>query len=977
MGALEGAAITVLGKGVNFPSSPWDTTLAAGFPTGTTLLTTGPQSCGSGDGTTNPNRFPSSFWCNPSSIDGLGITDSSQGGGGIFVHGWGHNVQIANNRINSNAGTLSGGINVGQGEFPGAYVGGAGAVNAPPGSCQSSNVTGLQLPYCFDMNVNIHNNYITDNSSTGDELFSATPAGAGAVSFCTGSDYYAFDYNWVCGNLSTGDGGGIGQLGFVYHHNDLAHPSEGIRHNTIIFNQSTNPTIPANGGGIVIMGTPDVDPLCGATTDQDCVPAVGTVGPSDGIGPGLVIDANLIMGNAAEAGSGGGVRLQNLNGTDVITFPTTPTRWWDLTLTNNVIVNNVAGWDGAGVSLQDALNVNIINNTIMSNDTTASSGVLFNTLGAPLASSGGPTCTTNCGTASAPQPAGLVAIQNSSVLESNLPATIVCPAGHGPGGTGTGGLTNGACRKASYPELYNDVFFQNRSFYIGVGSLGTGTLNQQNVVALYNAFTTTQAPSQTATGQCTTASYWDIGVRGDTGPTNHSSTVTLSPEASLITDITGYAGGGAGFRANTSSNPQVVSQYCNGSRWPPEFGSAGYQVPPGISDATVPNPIFNLTPAATVDEGNNWINISWGPLSLLNPAGTTVLGNYAPASGGSPVVNYITPALSLTTYNAAPPTDFFGNARKTNNAVDIGAIEFAGAAVGAPTLTSISPASHTRGGAGFTVTLTGTGLTGTSAVNVSGTLVTVTNINVVSDTSVTATFTISPLAARTARNVTVTTPGGTSNSVTFTIVAPVLTSVTPASGNRGTSVPVTIAGSGFTAASGVTVSGGFGATAITVSGFTVVSDAVITATFNVPAGASLGGHNVTVVVPGGNTGTLPFTVTGATIAFSAPSPALNTGGTSTKNGTITVSNTATGATAGPFTFTTAPTIAKVSGTGNGTFSITGGTCVSGFVINAGSNCSINVSYSGETNTSTANGRVTATGTGIATASQNSATFPAN
>ena len=82
------------------------------------------------------------------------------------------------------------------------------------------------------MNVNIHNNYITDNSSTGDELFSATPAGAGAVSFCTGSDYYAFDYNWVCGNLSTGDGGGIGQLGFVYHHND-AHPMEGIRHNTI------------------------------------------------------------------------------------------------------------------------------------------------------------------------------------------------------------------------------------------------------------------------------------------------------------------------------------------------------------------------------------------------------------------------------------------------------------------------------------------------------------------------------------------------------------------------------------------------------------------------------------------------------------------------------------------------------------------------------------------------------------------------
>ena len=932
MGALEGAAITVLGKGVDFPSSPWDTTLAAGFPTGTTLLTNSPQSCGSGSGTSGTaNPFPSSFWCNPSSIDGLGITDSSQGGGGIFIHGWGHNLQVANNRITSNAGTLSGGINVGQGEFPPSYTGGAGATNAAPGSCQTSNITGLQLPYCFDMNVNIHNNYITDNSSTGDELFSATPAGAGAVSFCTGSDYYAFDYNWVCGNLSTGDGGGIGQLGFVYHHNNNL--TEGIRHNTIIFNQSTNPTIPANGG------------------------AVGTVGPSDGVGPGLVIDANLIMGNAAEAGSGGGVRLQNLNGTDVITFPTSPNNWWDVTLTNNVIVNNVAGWDGAGISLQDALNVNIINNTIMSNDTTASSGVLFNTLGAPLASSGGPTCTTNCGTASAPQPAGLVAIQNSSVLESNLPGTITCPQGHYVPGTNP---SNGTCRTVSYPELYNDVFYQNRAFYIGVGALGTGTLNQQNVVALYNAFTTTQAPSQTATGQCTTASYWDIGVRGDTGPTNHSSTVTLSPEASLITNITGYAGGGSGFRANTSSNPGVVSQYCNGSRWPPEFGSAGYQVPPGISDATVPNPIFNLTPAATVDEGNNWINISWGPLSLTNPAGTTLLGNYAPATGGSPVVNYITPALSATTYNAAPPTDFFGNARKTNNAVDIGAIEFTGAAVAGPALTSISPASHTRGSS-FTVTLTGTNLTGTSAVTLAPAAnITVSNINVVSDTTVTATFTISAGAARTARNVTVTTPGGTSNAVTFTVVAPVLTSVTPNTGSRNSSVPVTIAGSGFTAATGVTVSAG-----ITVSAFTVVSDTQITATFNIPSGTALGNHNVTVVVPGGNTGTLPFTVTGAIVTFTGPAPALTStpANTSTKSGLVTIRNGA--AATGPLTMTAAPAVNKVGGAG-GTFTvIAGGTCTSTSVIAPGSSCTVNVQYAPGASTATAAAHVTITGAGFA------------
>ncbi len=105
--------------------------------------------------------------------------------------------------------------------------------------------------------------------------------------------------------------------------------------------------------------------------------------------------------------------------------------------------------------------------------------------------------------------------------------------------------------------------------------------------------------------------YWDIGVRGDTSASSHGS-LTLTPTYSVLT--AGYTGNG-NPNHNSNNNPTVVSQYCNGSRIPPELGSAGYQVPAGISDATVPNPIFNLTPAATVDEGNNWINLSWGPLS--------------------------------------------------------------------------------------------------------------------------------------------------------------------------------------------------------------------------------------------------------------------------------------------------------------------------------------------------------------------------
>src|SRR5207237_845984 len=53
----------------------------------------------------------------------------------------------------------------------------------------------------------------------------------------------------------------------------------------------------------VVMGAPDQDLVCSAIVallDQDCAPtaAVGgaaSVGPSDGVGPGLVVNANLIM----------------------------------------------------------------------------------------------------------------------------------------------------------------------------------------------------------------------------------------------------------------------------------------------------------------------------------------------------------------------------------------------------------------------------------------------------------------------------------------------------------------------------------------------------------------------------------------------------------------------------------------------------------------------------------------------------------
>jgi hypothetical protein len=469
-------------------------------------------------------------------------------------------------------------------------------------------------------------------------------------------------------------------------------------------------------------------------------------------------------------------------------------------------------------------------------------------------------------------------VPNSSGLTASLPTSITCPAGHyAVGSTGI----NSDCRSVSQPILDNDVFWQNRSFFIGVGNLGTGNQNQQNVVSLYDAFTTTLAPSQPqadatsangggtlitgGTGACVTpVSYWEIGVRGDTSRLGGSG-FRLVPRYSVFTDAVQYPG-----LFDVAGNPDFVSQYCNGSRVPPELGSMGYLVNPGTNENNAPNPIFTLTPSATVDEGNNWINMRWGPLSLTHPVTGATLGNFAPTAGSS-VINLIPSTANGATgaYTLAPALDFFGNARKLNNFVDAGAIEFG--VIALPTLNLIAPSTGVRS-TNVNVTLTGTNLTGATAVNVSGTGVTVTNVVVVNSTTVTATFAITAGATLGARNVTVVTPGGTSGNVTFTVLGATLTSIAPNAGVRNTAVNVTITGTTLGGATAVNVSG----TGVTVSNVVFVNGTTITATFTIAVGATLGARNVTVVTPIGTSSSVAFTVQGPTLT--SINPTLHTRG---------------------------------------------------------------------------------------------------
>ena len=652
LGAYEGAGVTAVAKGLenNMTANCFSESSAGCVPLNScggyvwTVTATGATSCHtantppagstSAPGDCNPASafYSGNYRCSPARIDGLTVNNSSQGGGGIFLHGWTHYTQVGNNRVYNNAGTLTGGITVGLAETPDPTT-----VTVGVGAAQVT----VQEPLALNVHVNVHNNSISNNASYGDELNSSTPASAGGVTFCSGSDNYQLNFNWVCGNLSSGDGGGVAHYGFSYNGD--------IEQNAFLFNQSNNPTLTTWGGGLMVMGQqPDGDLGEASLVDIDSGPGLtmgATPSSSPGV-PGLAIRRNLFQGNTAESGGGGGLRLQLINGVDVASNPTHPNQWYWVDVSNNIFANNVVGWGGGAVDVQDAVRVTFNNNTVASNDSTATAGVLFQTLGAPL-SNIPPVNPNTCGAApsnSCNQVAGFESHAHSPLLAAAFPTPL--PAGFSctVGGVSFGVPGNPtACSQYSAPQMNGDVFWQNRDFHVTVGG---GALP---------AIQLTPSLTQLTTGACPGgANFWDIGVYGDTGPANHGSGLTLHPTGGVVS-TGGYPG--------TVTGATFTHPYCNGSKVPPEIatllctsnanapgciqpGTTGVSmtVPQGVPDNNPPTPTFTLTPAATVDEGNNWINMLYGPLTTVNPVcprgGTAATAGCGGQAYGAAIGNY-------------------------------------------------------------------------------------------------------------------------------------------------------------------------------------------------------------------------------------------------------------------------------------------------------------------------------------------------
>lgn len=282
----------------------------------------------------NPGTFGAA---QPGFVDGLTVT-GAVAGGGVYLFANADYFEVRNCKINSNQGTFGGGINVGL-----------------MGNTDLSN-----------SHVSIHHNYIVKNGGID---------GGGGITLFAGSTDYRVTDNVIMGNFSRYSGGGICHYG----------SSDGglIARNRIVSNEVFyGAQFGGDGGGIHLQNF--IDPEDPGELDA----GAGSVS----------IIGNLIQGNLAGSGSGGGISAIHINGTDAM-LPSD--QWYALDILNNIIVNNVAATAGAGIYLNNALRVNILHNTIANNDSTGTSAASF----AP-----GNLLISN------PQPAGVVSTPHSQNL---------------------------------------------------------------------------------------------------------------------------------------------------------------------------------------------------------------------------------------------------------------------------------------------------------------------------------------------------------------------------------------------------------------------------------------------------------------------------------------------------------------------------------------------------------------------------------
>lgn len=339
---------------------------------------------------------------------------------------------------------------------------------------------------------------------------------------------------------------------------------------------------------------------------------------------------------------------------------------------------------------------------------------------------------------------------------------------------------------------------------VPAGAAGATTVTVTNSVGTSE----TQPYTYTTLNAPTTAA-----VSPSTGPSAGGNTVNITGSGFTYATSVAFGTNTASFTvlSNTSINAIVPAGPPGGGDVTVIVSGPGGSSPSGptytyVAPATPT--ITSLTPSSGPLAGGGTITVQG---TNLNSA-TAILFGTIPA----PFFTVLSPtAINVT----VPPGLAAGSVPATVTTLSGTSPGFAYTYLATPSPTTIFPTADMISG-GTTVSITGTGLTGTSSVLFGSTPAQGT-ISVTGDTLVTVTAPAHPVGTV---PVTITTPGGTNSDLSFSFQPPtVVTSISPTLGPLAGGTLVTISGIGLFGANAVL----FGA--VPATSVTVISDNLVTA----------------------------------------------------------------------------------------------------------------------------------------------------
>lgn len=399
----------------------------------------------------------------------------------------------------------------------------------------------------------------------------------------------------------------------------------------------------------------------------------------------------------------------------------------------------------------------------------------------------------------------------------------------------------------------NDAVVISGSGFTSASTVKFGGVSATNVVFNSSNQLAVRSPAGTGTVDVT------VTTTGGTSATNASDQFTYRP-IPVVTSLSPTSGGitgntktiikGSGFTGTvgvTFGGSPASSFNIDSDTQLTVYSPSG---PSGTVDVVVTTPNgtsvtsasskFTYYPAPTIAGVFPNSALATGGAAVVISGTNFVAGSTTVSFGGA----FVTPSVvTSTSMTVSAPAGTPGPATITVNApggtaTQSGSFTY----IAFPTVSSISPTTGPLAG-GATVTILGSGFTNASSVNFGASMVTPT---VNSDTQITVTAPSSVSAG--VKDVTVTVPSigtsATSANTKFTYAAvPATTTISPASGPAAGGTTVTISGTGFTNATAVMFSTGFG------TNLTVVSDSQLTV--KAPSGTAGSTADVTVMTPGG------------------------------------------------------------------------------------------------------------------------------